>query len=85
MATDRARANRSLGNKLNNVNGRLQGVEKDSSDPTISDGFITSDHLGVESVDELAIAPGAVTADKLARGAVAVSYTHLTLPTKRIV
>ena len=70
MATDRSRANRSLGNRINDVNGRLRGVENNSSDPTISDGFITSDHLGIESVDELAIAPGAVTADKIARGAV---------------
>jgi hypothetical protein len=55
LASNRYRANRNLGNKINNIDGRLSSSEKSTSDPHLSSDVINSDH----------IAPGGILADSL--------------------
>jgi len=87
VASNRARANRSLGNKINNINSRVSETEKSTSDPHLGLATIGPEHIIDGAVQGQAIADRAVTEDKIARGAIGPEHlgsdtiTSLLVPT----
>lgn len=74
MASNRYRSNRSLGNKINNISGKLSDTQKDTSNPHISSGVIVSDFMGTNSVDTHAIATRATTELQVERGSIGTEH-----------
>ena len=74
MASNRYRANRSLGNKINNIDGRLGDTQKDTSSPHLSPSDIVSDFLATDSVSTNAIATRATTELQVERGSIGTEH-----------
>lgn len=74
MASNRYRANRSLGNKINNINGRLSDTQKNTSSPHLSPSDIVSDFLATDSVKTDAMSTRAVTEFQMERGSVGTEH-----------
>lgn len=74
MASNRYRSNRSLGNKINNIDGRLGDTQKDTADPHISPGNIVSDYMATDSVKTDAIATRATTELQVERGSIGTEH-----------
>lgn len=74
MASNRSRSNRSIGNKLNNLDSRVSSGEKGTNNPHLSTDAIEGDHLVDGAVAEAKIADRAVTEDKIARGSVGTEH-----------
>lgn len=74
MASNRYRANRSLGNKINNINARLGDTEKSTSDPHVSRGNIISDYLAADAVTTSAMATRATTEFQVERGSIGTEH-----------
>lgn len=65
MASNRSRSNRSVGNKLNNLDSRVGKNEKGTNNPHLSPDVIEEAHLTDASVAEAKLADRAVTETKL--------------------
>ncbi len=74
MASNRSRSNRSVGNKLNNLDSRVSKNEKGTNNPHLSPDVIEEAHLTEGAVAESKIAERAVTENKIARGAVGTEH-----------
>lgn len=74
MASNRSRSNRSVGNKLNNLDSRVAKNEKGTNNPHLSPDVIEQSHLVDGAVAEGKIAERAVTENKIARGAVGTEH-----------
>jgi microcystin-dependent protein len=74
VTSNRSRANRSVGNKLNNLNSRVSKNEKGTNNPHLSPDAIEGEHLKSASISEGKLADRAVTENKIARGAVGTEH-----------
>lgn len=74
MASNRYRSNRSLGNKINFIDGRLSDTQKDTSNPHMSPNFIVSDFISTDSVTTDAIANRAATELQVGRGSIGTEH-----------
>lgn len=74
MASNRYRANRSLGNKINNIDGRLSDTQKDTASPHLSPNDVVSDFLATDSVKTNAIATRATTELQVERGSIGTEH-----------
>ena len=74
MASNRSRSNRSIGNKLNNLDSRVSSNEKGTKNPHLSPDVIEEQHLVDGSVAEGKLADRAITENKIARGAVGTEH-----------
>ena len=74
MASNRSRSNRSVGNKLNNLDSRVSRGEKGTNNPHLSPDVIEEQHLTDGSVAEAKLAERSVTETKIARGAVGTEH-----------
>lgn len=74
MASNRSRSNRSVGNKLNNLDSRVSKNEKGTNNPHLSPDVIEQQHLTDGAVAEAKLADRSVTENKIARGAVGTEH-----------
>lgn len=74
MASNRSRSNRSIGNKLNNLDSRVSSNEKGTNNPHLSPDVIQEQHLVDGSVAEGKLAERSVTENKVARGAIGTEH-----------
>jgi microcystin-dependent protein len=74
VTSNRSRANRSVGNKLNNLDSRVSRNEKGTNNPHLNPDVIEEQHLTDASVAEAKLADRAVTENKIARGAVGTEH-----------
>lgn len=74
MASNRSRSNRSVGNKLNNLDSRVGRSEKGTNNPHLSPDVIEEAHLTDGSVAEAKLADRAITENKIARGAIGTEH-----------
>lgn len=74
MASNRYRANRSLGNKINNINARLGDTEKNTSTPHLRPSDIVQEYLATDSVNTSAIATRATTELQVERGSIGTEH-----------
>ena len=74
MTSNRSRANRSVGNKLNNLDSRVSKNEKGTNNPHLSPDVIEQQHLVDGAVVESKITDRAITETKIARGAVGTEH-----------
>jgi microcystin-dependent protein len=74
VTSNRSRSNRSVGNKLNNLDSRVSRNEKGTNNPHLNPDVIEEQHLTDASVAEAKLADRAVTENKIARGAVGTEH-----------
>lgn len=74
MASDRSRANRSLGNKINSIDSRVSAREKSTTSPHLGLGGISDEHIADGTITEASIMDRAITETKIARGAVGLEH-----------
>jgi hypothetical protein len=74
VASNRYRSNRSLGNKINNIDGRLGDAQKDTANPHMSPDFIVSDFLSTDSVTTKALALRSATELQVGRGSIGTEH-----------
>lgn len=74
MASDRYRSNKSIGNKINNLDSKVASGEKNTQNPHMGVGAVEADHLAEQSVTESAIASRSITEEKVARGAIGTEH-----------
>jgi microcystin-dependent protein len=74
VTSNRSRSNRSVGNKLNNIESRVSKNEKGTNNPHLSSDAIEGSYIKDAAIESAKLADRAITETKIARGAVGTEH-----------